>query len=170
MPKSRTFYGMNQTGGADQIRGPTLPRFGDVLVGDLLSPSLHPRLHCTHSEIRFQASTSAATAPGAAAGRRSTCGLSGRAADRRRNQCRRTAAAPPEPRRAQPSSACRTPGMPSGRDPTPPSHFPCDASLLLPISRSQDPAENCTPVPALLDSESLGYSTLGSDVSFGLQY
>ena len=106
--------------------------------------------------------------PEAAAGHPPTCGHPGRVAGHRCNWCTRTAAAVPKLRRTQLSSACRTPGTPSGPDGAWPSVFPLRwHSSSVEIASSSWPIKirsGSRTVARLLDSAAAQHSTLGSDV------
>ena len=106
--------------------------------------------------------------PEAAAGHPPTCGHPGRVAGHRCNWCTRTATAAPKLRRTQLSSACRTPGTPSGPDGAWPSVFPLRwHSSSVEIASSSWPIKirsGSRTVACLLDSVAAQHSTLGSDV------
>jgi hypothetical protein len=106
--------------------------------------------------------------PEAAAGHPPTCGHPGRVAGHRCNWCTRTAAAVPKLRRTQLSSACRTPGTPSGPDGAWPSVFPLRwHSSSVEIASSSWPIKirsGSRTVARLLDSVAARHSTLGGDV------
>jgi hypothetical protein len=108
------------------------------------------------------------TAPEAAADRPPICGRRGRVAGHRCNWCTRTAAAVLKLPRTQLSSACRTPGTPSGPDGAWPSVFPLRwHSSPAEIASSSWPTKirsGSRTVARLLDSAAAQHSTLGSDV------